>query len=111
MSSAYPTTVGAMGEFEIYVRADDAERARELLAAAEEDLPDMALDDDDMTSNIVRLPEDFIGKDDPDNKRFGIEKKYFGVEVPPGRSKMRIRCVPPRLPGGKQSQPWCSPLF
>jgi hypothetical protein len=34
------------------------------------------------------------GRDDPDNKRFGEYKSYV-VEVPPGRSKIRIRCKPP----------------
>ncbi|MFP5298165.1 MAG: putative signal transducing protein [Actinomycetota bacterium] len=46
MSGMYPTNVGAMGEFQIYVRPQDAERARDLLEHAEEDALDMEIDED-----------------------------------------------------------------
>lgn len=46
MSGMYPTNVGALGEFQIYVRASDAERAAEILNAAEGDVEDMELDED-----------------------------------------------------------------
>ncbi len=46
MGGMYPTNVGALGEFEIYVKQEDLERARELILDVEKDLPEMALDDD-----------------------------------------------------------------
>ena len=39
LSSAYPVTVGALGEFSVWVRATDAEAAAEVLTAATEESP------------------------------------------------------------------------
>ena len=46
ISGVYPTTVGAFAEFQIYVRAEDAERAKELLEGVDADIDDLELGDD-----------------------------------------------------------------
>lgn len=46
ISGMYPTNVGAFGEFKLYVKPGDLERAKDLLDHAEEDAIDISIDED-----------------------------------------------------------------